>query len=88
MTYDHGGSRFVVTVGERRLQYARKRGPRGGYLKDAGLVTHGFETGTVISAIIDDGELIYTWSYGPPFEGWANPSYVGKAELVSVQYFD
>lgn len=35
VTYEHEDSRIVATVGEERLEYRRKRGPRGGYIKNA-----------------------------------------------------
>jgi hypothetical protein len=41
-----------------------------------------------VSGIIDTGDLIYVWSYGPPFGGWHNPSMVGRAEVKSIEYFD
>lgn len=88
VTYLHDGSKFIATVGELRIEYARKRGPRGGYIKDAPLVKHGRPTGTMISAIIDAGNVLYVWTYGPPFGGWANPSMVGTNEIEDIQYFD
>lgn len=87
MTYGHEGSEFVVKVGDRRLEYRRRTGPRGGRLKDAGYERRGRSTGTEVSAIIDAGPIIYVWSYGPPFGGWANPSLVGKSSLREVEYF-
>jgi hypothetical protein len=88
MTYEHDGSKFFVTVGKPRLEYARRKGPKGGYIKNADYVQHGSETGTVVSAIIDSGDLILVWSYGPPFGGWANPSLVGRNETMGIEYFD
>ena len=36
LTYEREGDRYEVTVGEKRKRYARRTGPRGGYIKDAG----------------------------------------------------
>ena len=88
MTYEHKRSKFVVTVGKPRFEYKRQTGPRGGHIKNADYVRHGAETGTVVSAIIDSGDLIFVWSYGPPFGGWANPSLVGRNETRGIEYFD
>ena len=87
VTYMHDGSRYEVSVGEPRRQYARKRGPRGGYIKNAELSTYGNQTGTVVSGIVDAGDVLHVWSYGPPFGGWANPSMVGRAEIHDISYF-
>jgi hypothetical protein len=88
LTYEHEGSKYVATVGEERLQYARKTGPRGGYIKNAGYVRSGRRTGTMISGIVHAGGVIHVWSYGPPFGGWANPSLVGPDSVTEVKYFD
>ena len=88
VTYEHEDSRILATVGEERLEYRRKRGPRGGYIKNADFNPVGQRTGTQISGIIDAGNLLYVWSYGPPFRGWANPSLIGKAEVQHIEYFD
>jgi len=88
LEYQHEGDRYVVTVGEKRLRFRRRTGPRGGYIKDAGQVPYSLPTGTVVSGIVDGGQVIYVWSYGPPFDGWANPSMVGKSEVLSVTYFE
>jgi hypothetical protein len=89
VTYEHGGARYEATVGQRRRRYARQTGPRGGHLKDAGYASRGEATGTEIAGIIDDGgDVLYVWSFGPPFDGWANPSLVGRSEVRSLEYFD
>ena len=91
VTYEHGGDRYVATVGECRKVYKRRTGPRGGYIKYTDHVGWAAETGAEISAIIDDRKAsrqIHVWSYGPPFRGWANPSIVGDAEVRSIEYFD
>ena len=66
VTYMHEGDRFVVRVGEPRKQHRRKTGPRGGYIKNAEPDRFGSHTGTDVSGIIDTGDLLYVWSYGPP----------------------
>jgi hypothetical protein len=89
MTYEHGGSRFEVTVGKPRREYVRRTGPRGGRIKDADFNHSGSETGTVVSGIVDArGDLIFVWSYGPPFGGWHNASLVGRSEIKELEYFD
>jgi hypothetical protein len=88
MTLEKEGSRYVVTVGKRRKVYKQKTGPRGGYIKDADYNTWGSETGTEVSGIVHGGDLIYVWTYGPPFGGWANPSFVGRREVTSIEYFE
>ena len=41
-----------------------------------------------MSGIIDAGEQLYVWSYGPPFGGWGNPTFVGRNEVRAVEYFE
>lgn len=88
LTYEHEGDKYVVVVGKPRSLYARKTGPRGGYIKNAGQVGWGQDTGTMVSGMVEVGGLIYVWSYGPPFGGWANPSLVGRGEIQAIEYFD
>ena len=87
-TCEHEGDRYELTVGEPRKVYKRKTGPRGGYIKDAGHEGWPTETGTVVSSIVDADVVVYVWSYGPPFGGWANPSFVGRGEVRRVEYFE
>jgi hypothetical protein len=88
VTYEHESSRFVVTVGERRMEFRRQTGPRGGYIKNAPYLGYGHDSGTIVSAILDCAELLQVWTYGPPFKGWANPSLIGRREVSDVTYFD
>jgi hypothetical protein len=88
LTYEHERSKFVVTVEQPRTEYRRRTGPRGGHIKNADYVPHGRPTGTEVSGIVDARELLYVWSYGPPFGGWANPSMVGRHEVREIEYFD
>jgi hypothetical protein len=88
LVYEHDGDRYELTVGQPREVFKRKTGPRGGYIKDAGQVRYGVSTGTVVSAIVEAGQVIHVWSYGPPFGGWANPSLVGIREVRAIAYFD
>jgi hypothetical protein len=88
LTDEHEGDRCEVTVGEKRKRYARKTGPRGGYIKDAGQQRWATGTGTIVSGIIDAGEQLYVWSYGPPFGRWGNPTFVGRNEVRAVEYFE
>ena len=88
LTYERDGDRYEVTVGQARKCYRRRTGPRGGYIKNADHERVGRRTGTMVSGIIDAGELLYVWSYGPPFGGWHNPSLVGRGEVRMIQYFD
>ena len=88
LTYEREGDRYEVTVGEKRKRYARKTGPRGGYIKDADQRGWATGTGTVVSGIIDAGDTLYVWSYGPPFGGWANPSLVGRDGVRMIEYFE
>lgn len=88
LTYEHNGSKYEVAVGEPRKQFRRRTGPRGGYIPNADFERLGRATGTEVSGIIDTGDLVYVWSYGPPFGGWVNPSLVGRAEIRSIEYFD
>jgi hypothetical protein len=88
LRHHHGGDRYEVTVGQPRQVYRRRTGPRGGYIKNAGQETYPQSTGTVVSGIIDAGQVILVWSYGPPFGGWANPSYIGREELTMIEYFE
>ena len=88
LTYEHDGDRYEVTVGKPRKRFRRRTGPRGGYIEDADFERFGRDTGTAVSGIIDTGDLIYVWSYGPPFGGWGNPTMVGPGEARSIEYFD
>ena len=92
VTYYHGGSKIIATVGEERLEYTGERRTRDGFIKDAGPNPVGRRTGTEISAIIDAGSdliyLIYVWMWGPPFGGWANPSLIGRSEVEDIEYFE
>jgi hypothetical protein len=89
LVYKHDGRRYAVVVGEQREVFARRTGPRGGYIKDADFRTYGQRTGSRVAAILDPpGNLLYVWSYGPPFGGWADPSPVGRNEVESIEYFD
>ena len=88
LTYVHNGDKYEVTVGEPRKQFRRQRGPRGGYIPNADYERYGRDTDTIVSGMIDAGDLIYVWSYGPPFGGWANPSMVGRAEIRNMEHFD
>lgn len=88
LRYEHGGDRYEVKVGEPRKVFRRQTGPRGGYIRNAGHAPYGSRTGTQVSGIVDAGNVIYVWSYGPPFGGWANPSLVGRNEVTAIEYFD
>ena len=88
VTHYHDGSKIVATVGKERLEYTRKTEPRGGDIKDAGYSPVGRRTGTEISVIIDAGNVIYVWTYGPPFGGWANPSLIGRSEVEDIEHFE
>jgi len=88
MEYEHGDSRFAVTVGAPRKEWKRRRGPRGGHIKNAGYLPYPTDTGSVVSGIIHAGGLIYVWSYGPPFGGWGNPSLVGPDSVTDVELFE
>ena len=89
LVYKHDGRRFVVVVGEQLEVFARRTGPRGGYIKDADFRTLGERMGSPVAAILDPpfGNLLYVWSYSPS-RGWANPSLVGRNEVESIEYFD
>ena len=56
--------------------------------KDAPLNPHPDATGTQVSGIVHAGHVLYVWSYGPPFGGWANPSMVGPSSVTNIEYFD
>jgi hypothetical protein len=89
LEYEHGDSRFEVKVGQPRKEFKRKTGPRGGYIKNADYASYGYETGTEVSAIVDArGDLLFVWSFGPPFGGWASPSLVGRHEVRRIEYFE
>lgn len=88
LTYEDGRGRYEVIVGERRKQFRLRTGPRGGRIPDAEFERLGYRTGTVVSGIIDTGDLLYVWSYGPPFGDWGNPQMVGRAGVRSIEYFD
>jgi hypothetical protein len=87
ITYEHDGDIYEVSVGQARKRYRRQTGPRRGYIKNAGTEPWGRESGTMVSGIIDAGDVLYVWSYGPPFDGWANPSFVGRREVRRIEYF-
>jgi hypothetical protein len=73
LAYEHGSSKFVVTVGKPRQEYKRKTGPRGGYIKDADYRGHAVAIGMEVTAIADPGgDLLFVWSM-PPYRPWANP---------------
>ena len=89
MEYEHDSSRFEATVGKpvEGIRAARNR-PARRLNKNADYNQLGSETGTEVSGIIDTGGLVYVWSYGPPFGGWANPSLIDVGEVRRVEYFD
>jgi len=87
VTYDHEGSKFVVTVGVERQEYRRKTGPRGGYIKNAGHVGWPVSTGSVVQLIVHTGSLVEV-SSALPSRGWANPSLIGLGEITSIDYFE
>jgi hypothetical protein len=89
--YEHGGDRYVVTVGSRRKKYARLTGPKGGYIKNAGQSSVAVETGTDVTAICDPAQgttkPIHVFSM-PPYGGWGHPSYVGWESVTDFEAFD
>lgn len=87
MTYRHDGDKYEVTVSQPRKRYRRRTGPRGGYLKDAGWQGWGTPTGSTVTAIIDAGNVIEVYSEEPAL-GWANPSFVGHGEIMSIEWAD
>ena len=87
LTYKHGGDKYEVVVGQPRKRYRRRTGPRGGYIKDAGWQGWVEETGSTALDIVDAGHVIEVWS-GEPSHGWANPSYVGRQAVISIQWAD
>lgn len=58
LTYEHDGDRYELTVGEPRQQFRRQTGPRGGYIRNADHERYGRATGTIVSGIIDAGDLV------------------------------
>lgn len=92
VTHYKEGSKVIATVGERQLVYTGKRGPPGGYTRNAGPDPVGERTGSEISAIIDAGHdliyLIYVWIYGAAFDEWANPSLIERSEVEDIEYFE
>jgi hypothetical protein len=88
LTYEDSRGRYEVTVGAPRKQFRRQTGPRGGRIPNADFERLRHDTGTVVSGIIDTGDLLYIWSYGPPFGEWHNPSMVGRTGVRSIEYFD
>lgn len=88
LVYENGDDRYEVTVGKPRKRYRLRTGPRGGRIPNADFERLGHDTGTVVSGIIDTGDLLYVWSYGPPFGEWHNPAMVGRAGVRSIEYFD
>jgi hypothetical protein len=87
VTYEHEGSKFVVTVGTERQEYRRKTGPRGGYIKNAGHVGWPAPTGSSVLLIVNTGALLEVRSELPS-GGWANPSLIGLSEIASIEYFE
>ena len=85
MTYRHDGDKFEVTVGKPRKIYKRRKGPRGGYIKDADWQGWGTDIGSTVTAIEDAGNVIYVHSEEPS-KGWANPSMVGHGEVVAIDW--
>lgn len=86
MIYEHEDSRYEVSIGQRRRRFRRRRGPRGGHIKNAEFAQQGSEAGTMVSGIVHAGHVIHVWSYGPPFGGWANPSFVGPGSVTSIEF--
>jgi hypothetical protein len=88
VTYEKDEAKYIATVGQPRKEYARKTGPRGGRLKDAGHRNHPRSTGTDVTAIADPGgPMLYVWSM-PPYGVWGDPSYVGRSSITEIEYFD
>jgi hypothetical protein len=85
VTYRHDGDKYEVTVGGPRKRYRRRTGPRGGYIKNAGWYGWSDETGSTVTDIVDAGRCIEVFSEEPSL-GWANPSYVGHDEIMSIQW--
>ncbi len=88
IAYEHERSQFEVRVGESRSEHRRQTGPRGGYRRNAGYDKYGRATGTVVTAIVDVGHLIYVFSDGPPYGGWGNPSLVDPDSITEIEYFE
>ena len=88
MSYSTKGSKFHVEVGQDRIEHQPITGPRGGHRPGSEVERYGRPTGTKVAVIIDAGNVIHVWSYGPPFGGWANPSMVGPTTVTSAEYFD
>lgn len=88
LVYENGDNRYEITVGQPRKRFRRRTGPRGGRIPNADFERLGHSTGTVVSGIIDTGDLVYVWSYGPPFGEWHNPAMVGRAGITSIEYFN
>jgi hypothetical protein len=88
MTYEHDGERIIATVGQAREVFEKRRGPMGGYIKNAGYLPIGRPSGTIVSGIVHATSVIHTWSYGPPFGGWVNPSLVGPKTVTKIEFFD
>lgn len=87
VTYMHEGNRFVATVDEERVEFARRTGSRGGYINGAEPVTHGRRTGSRVLLIARTPTVIEVYSE-PPHRGWANPSLIGLTEVEQVTYFE
>jgi len=88
LTYEHEDSLYKVKVGEPRVRFRRRTGPRGGYIKDAPYSTSGTPTGTDVTAIVRAGNVIHVYSWGPSYGGWANPSFVGPDSITQSTYFE
>jgi hypothetical protein len=86
VTYEHEGSKLVVTVGKERQEYRRKTGPRGGYIKNADHVGWAVPTGSTVLLVVNTGTVLEVHSELPP-RGWANPSLIGLGEITTIEYF-
>ena len=86
LTYNHEGDQYELEVGRPRKKFARKTGPRGGYIKNAEPSTYGTETGGTVVLIVSTENVIEVWS--EPARGWAVPSIVGRSEVVRSERFD
>ena len=84
------GSRIEVRVGERRMEFKRETGPRGGYIPHAELERKGRPTGTVIILIAKSAGRIDIFSEPDKYNVWSNPSYSSIDAVLpnTIEYFE
>lgn len=85
--YYSNGSKVEARVGQPRLQYFLKRGPRGGHITNTEYSDTGIKSGNKVACTVDAGNCLYVFETETS-DKWANPAMVGRDSILEKSYFD